>query len=107
MMRSGESHELDNIDKHRFMFVIAEDALFEAPWFTDAMPYLIRPRTLNTDSPLFSGVFDSEVKDGVNFEIEKAVSNTQVAKGDALLPTLRQYIDIVEDLILCFEPFLV
>lgn len=100
-------HELDNIDKHRFVFVIAKDALFEAPWFTDEMPYLIRPRTLNTDAPLFSGVFASEVENDVNFEIEEAVNQTQVSERDALLPTLQKYIDIVESLILSFEPFLV
>ncbi len=100
-------HELDNIDKHRFVFVIAQDALFEAPWYTEEMPFLIRPRTLKTDAPLFSGVIDSDVEDEVNFEIEKAVNDTQIVKGDALLPTLHQYIDIVEKLILSFEPFLV
>jgi hypothetical protein len=99
-------HELDNIDKHRFVFVIAKDALFEAPWFTDEMPYLIRPRTLKTDAPLFSGVFGSEVENNVNFEIEEAVNQTQVSEGDALLPTLRQYINLVEGIILSFEKFL-
>ena len=71
------------------------------------MPYMIRPRTLNTDAPLFSGVFDSQVKNDVNFEIEEAVNETQVSEGDALIPTLRQYINIVENLILSFEPFLI
>jgi hypothetical protein len=100
-------HELDNIDKHRFVFVIAEDALFEAPWFTEEMPFLIRPRTLNADAPLFSGAFESETENDVNFEIEEAVNETKVGKGDALLPMLRQYVNVVEDLILSFRPFLV
>lgn len=99
-------HELDNIDKHRFVFVIAKDALFDAPWYAEERPYLIRPRTLNTDAPLFSGVFDSEVENDVNFEIEKAVSKTQVAESDALLPALRHYINVVENLIFSFEPHL-
>jgi hypothetical protein len=99
-------HELDNIDKHRFVFVIAQDALFEAPWYTDIMPFLIRPRTLNTDAPLFSGAFDAEVENDVNFEIEEAVSQTQVGQGDALLPALRSYVEVVEKIIQDFRPFL-
>jgi hypothetical protein len=99
-------HELDNIDKHRFVFVIAKDALFDAPWYTDEMPFLVRPRTLNTDAPLFSGAFDAEVEDDVNFEIEKAVSETQVAKSDALLPTLRQFVNLIEGIIVDFRPHL-
>jgi hypothetical protein len=105
-------HELDNIDKHRFVFVIAKDALFDAPWYSadasiaNSMPFLIRPRTLNTDTPLFSGVFDSESENGVNFEIEKALSETKTAQSNALLPSLRLYVDVVEELILSFRPFL-
>jgi hypothetical protein len=99
-------HELDNTDKHRFVFVIAQDALFVAPWFNNQMPFLIRPRTLNTDAPLFSGVFDSEAEDDVNFEIEEVVCQSQVSKGNALLPTLLKYIDVVEKLIESFRVFL-
>lgn len=99
-------HELDNIDKHRFVFVIAQDALFEAPWYTDIMPFLIRPRTLNADAPLFSGAFDAEVENDVNFEIEEAVSQTQVSQGDALLPALRSYVEVVQKIIEDFRPFL-
>jgi hypothetical protein len=100
-------HELDNIDKHRFVFVIAKDALFEAPWYVHEWPFLIRPRTLNTDAPLFSGIFHSDVENDLNFEIEKAVAETEVPKSDALLPTLRQYVQVVESLILSFKPFLI
>jgi hypothetical protein len=99
-------HELDNIDKHRFVFVIAQDALFEAPWYTDIMPFLIRPRTLNTDAPLFSGAFDAEVENDVNFEIGEAVSQTQIGQSNALLPALRGYINVVEEIVESFRAYL-
>jgi hypothetical protein len=99
-------HELDNIDKHRFVFVIGKDVLFEAPWYNHEFPFLIRPRTLNTDAPLFSGIFESEVEQNVNFSIEEAVCEPQVAESNALLPSLRRSAGKVESIICDFRKYL-
>jgi len=42
----------------------------------------------------------------MQLEIEEAISNPQIAKGDALLPSLHQLVDFVENLILSFKPLL-
>jgi len=99
-------HQLDNIDKHRFVFVIGNDALFEASWYDAEMPFLIRPRTLNTDSSLFSGVFDSEMENDMYFEIDEAFSETKIGEGGALIPTLSKCVTVVEKLIGDFRRFL-
>jgi hypothetical protein len=103
-------HQLDNVDKHRFIFTVGVDALFTAPWYpetADRVGFLLRPRTLKTDSPLFSSAFDDEVDNYVNFDIAEAVSDPKVGQGNALLPSLVQWVDYIEGVILGFEPFLV
>lgn len=99
-------HELDNIDKHRFIFTVGDDALFVAPWFWFAGEFLLRPRALKADAPLFSGAFDDEVQDDVNFELAKAVAKPEVGETNALLPSLRKWVDYVEAVILDFKRFL-
>jgi 3',5'-cyclic AMP phosphodiesterase CpdA len=91
-------HELDNIDKHRALFTMAHDFLFIADWFPGT--YLLK-----TDNPNFSGV-ESEVEQDLQAEIEEAVNQPKVSQSNALLPSLHQLVDFVEDLILSFEPFL-
>jgi hypothetical protein len=100
-------HELDIIDKHRFVFVVANDAFFEADWYADDHPFLIRPRTFKADTPHFSGVLGADVDDDVSFAIEEAVGQAQIVKGDSLLPALREYIQVVRGLVKSFKPFLV
>jgi hypothetical protein len=91
-------HELDNIDKHRALFTMAQDFLFISDWF---------PGTywLKTDNPNFSGV-EANVKQDIQSEIEEAVSNPKIAQSNALLPSLHQLVDFVENLVLSFKPFL-
>lgn len=103
-------HQLDNIDKHRFIFTVGQDALFTARWHPETperVGFLLRPRTLKTDSPLFSSAFDHEVDNYVNFDIAEAVSDPKVGHSKALLPSLVQWVDYVDGLILSFKPFLV
>jgi hypothetical protein len=91
-------HELDNIDKHRALFTMAHDFLFISDWFDGTY-------WLKTDNPNFSGV-EANVEQDIQSEIEEAVSNPKIAQSNALLPSLHQLVDSVENLVLSFEPFL-
>lgn len=91
-------HELDNIDKHRALFTMAHDFLFTFDWLPGS--YLLK-----TDNPDFSGV-EADVEQDIQSEIEDAVSNPKIGQGNALLPSLHQLVNFVENLVLSFEPFL-
>lgn len=91
-------HELDNIDKHRTLFTVAHDFLFTADWFNGA--YLSK-----SESPHFGGVEPSAEQD-VQLEIERALNQTALDNGDALLPSLRQLVEYVDGLIINFKPLL-
>jgi hypothetical protein len=93
-------HELNNIDKHRMLLTVDNDCIMQDDWLPDG-GYAVR-----AGNPTFAGVFDGEVEKNVEFEIDEAINQTQIAKGDALHPTLHQMIDFVEGLVLNFEPLL-
>jgi len=95
-------HELDNIDKHRTLFTVARDYLFVADW----MPAGNWPYWLKKGDPHFAGVFDSEVEEDVQLEIEKAVSKAKVAQSDALLPSLHDLVTFVEETVFGFKALL-
>lgn len=92
-------HELDNIDKHRTLFSVAHDYLFFADWFDGDYWF-------KTDTPHFAGVFDEEVEQDMQLEIDKAVGKPQVAQGNSLLPSLHQLVDFVDELVAYFKPLL-
>jgi hypothetical protein len=94
-------HELNNIDKHRLLFTYAQDCFLTAEWLDDPFPF-----NLKAADPLFAGAFDSEVEKDMEFEIDKALGESQIAEGDALLPTLHQLVNFVDSLVLSFKPFL-
>jgi hypothetical protein len=91
-------HELDNIDKHRAMFTLGHDFLFTADWLSGA--YLMK-----ADNPIFTGV-EAQVEEDIRLEIEKAVGQPQVTKANALLPSLHQLVNFVNDLVVSFKPLL-
>ena len=95
-------HELDNIDKHRTLFTIGRDHLFEADWIaTGNLPYWLK-----ADNPHFAGVFDPDVEQDVQLEIEEAITKPQVPDSGALLQSLRNLITFVEEVVLTFKPLL-
>jgi hypothetical protein len=61
---------------------------------------------LKAQSPDFAGVFDSHVEDDVQLEVKKALSNPQVPESKALLPSLHQLVNFVDDLVARFKPLL-
>jgi len=92
-------HELDRIDKHRALFSFAHDFLFHADWLSGDFLF-------KKDAPDYAGLYDSQVEQDMQFEIEKSLSEPQIAGRDAVLPSLHQLIDVVEDVILSFKPSL-
>jgi hypothetical protein len=92
-------HELDNIDKHRTLFSVAHDYLFFGDWFDGDYWF-------KTDTPHFAGVFDQQMENDVQLEIDKAVGETKGASGNSLLPSLHQLVDFTDELITYFKPLL-
>jgi hypothetical protein len=93
-------HELDNIDKHHTLFSVAHDYLFFADWLT------VGDYWLKTNSPHFAGVFNEQMEQDMQLEIDKAIGEPQISDGKALLPSLHQMVDAVESIVLSFEPLL-
>jgi hypothetical protein len=91
-------HELDNIDKHRSLFTVAPHFLFTAQWLEGC--YMLK-----TDKPHFTGI-ETQVEKDIQLEIKEALSQPQVSKANALLPSLHQLVKFVDDLILSFKPLL-
>jgi hypothetical protein len=93
-------HELNNIDKHRTLFTVDKDCVMLDDWLPP-FGYLLK-----AGDPTFSGVFDDEVEKNMEFDIDEALGESQISEGDALLPTLHQLVDFVDNLVLSFRPFL-
>lgn len=93
-------HELNNIDKHRTLFTVDKDCVMLDDWLP-AYGYLLK-----AGDPTFFGVFDDEVEKNMELEIDEALGEPKISEGDALLPTLHQLVDFVDDLVLRFKPFL-
>ncbi|MGA8763942.1 MAG: hypothetical protein WB562_13835, partial [Candidatus Sulfotelmatobacter sp.] len=98
-------HELDNIDKHRTLFTYSHDCFLVADWLSEVTDW---PYNLKASDPHFRGVdaFDGEVEQEMEAEIDKAIHQPKVVSGQALLPSLVQLVDYVNDLVLGFKPFL-
>ncbi len=92
-------HELNRIDKHRALFTFAHDFVLYADWLSDDFLF-------KRDAPDYAGLYDPEVEKEMQFEIEKSLSKPQVPGRDAVLPSIHQLIDVVEDVIFGFKPFL-
>jgi hypothetical protein len=97
-------HELDNIDKHPTLFTYAHDCFLVAEWLREVTDW---PYNLKASNPHFAGVgIEREVEQNVEFEIDQAIKQPQVAQGNALLPSLVQLVDYVNNLVRSFKPFL-
>ena len=97
-------HEWNIIDKHKLLLTVDEETVFQDDWLgnTRGMDTFF----MKTSQPNFAGVFDREVEDQIQFELGKALGKSEVSKGDALLPTLHQLVDVVECLVFSFKPLL-
>jgi hypothetical protein len=93
-------HELDNIDKHRFIFTVAPDYLFSGEWFGIALYWH------KASDPLFDGVLSKKMNDNAEFAAQKSSGQSQISRGDPLLPFLQQLVNLVEGIVSSFAPLL-
>ena len=93
-------HELDRcIDKHRALAPFASDFIFFADWFEGDFLF-------KQDAPALAGLYNSQVEQDMQFEILKSLTEPQPFGRDAVLPSLRQLIDVTQSLVFSFKPFL-
>ena len=92
-------HEINNIDKHRLILTIAHDCLFTGEDFMGGY-------WLKASDPLFDGIVSSEAKNEIHFGVDESLTKTEISERQALLPTLHQLVDFVDDLVSSFEPLL-
>lgn len=92
-------HELDRIDKHRALAPFASDFIFFADWFDGDFLF-------KQDAPALAGLYDSQVEQDLQFELEKSLCSPRPLGRDAILPSLHQMIGVTESLVISFKPFL-
>lgn len=124
-------HRLDNVDKHRLLITIGSayrsvnigphmHRMMMRTWndagFADAdkIPMLdvfLNPADrmfpLKAGDELFIDAPDAEVNEQMQFRFEVAFGEPQVVEGEPLIETLHQMIDLVDNIVLSFRPFLV
>lgn len=92
-------HNFNNIDKHKTLFTIGDDYLMQGVGFHGEF-------WVKTEDPLFDGIFGTETERKTQLEVIESHGETQVAERDALLPTLHQLFEFVDNLVGAFEPLL-
>jgi hypothetical protein len=92
-------HELDRIDKHRLLITVSGMTLCYGDDFGQVL-------VLEASRPDFIGIFQGEVSEDANFSSHKPFIKAKVPHGDPLLPTLHQYIQFVDDIVVRFLPYL-
>lgn len=97
-------HQLDNIDKHRMLFAIDNNFLARADWIDDSWGF--HQILIKSGDPDFAGIFYEQMEKDMYLDIEKAIDEPKVSRGNAMLPTLHQLVEFVENLIFEFEPLL-
>jgi hypothetical protein len=94
-------HELNNIDKHENLITVGHDHLFTGSGFDGGY-------WLKASSPLFDGIIERVVEPRMHedFGCQKPLEELQAIKSNALLPTLRQLVDFVDNVVGTFLPHL-
>jgi hypothetical protein len=90
---------LNNVDKHRHIFSVASNYLFEGEGFDGHYWH-------KAAKPLFQGIFGPEVDKNPKSVIKKPLGKQGVVEGQPLFPFLREIVQFVDDLITSFEPHL-
>lgn len=60
---------------------------------------------MKEENPLFAGV-EAQVEQNIQFGAEKTVGQSQITQANALLPSLHQLVDFVNNLVVAFKPLL-
>jgi hypothetical protein len=97
-------HELDIIDKHRSVLTSGQNAIYVSQWFDKR--FLLKPRGLKAKAPSFASAFEEHMEDDVYSPALKSFFHKRGIEGQALVPTLNEFITYVESLIPRFKPFL-
>jgi hypothetical protein len=92
-------HETNNIDKHRKLISIGTEILCEGEGFDGH--YLLK-----ADNPSFATVDISEGVKNTKITGFRSLMHLQTARSEALIPTLREMVEFVENLISDFSPLL-
>jgi hypothetical protein len=98
-------HELNNIDKHKFLLTQGEDVLCDAN-FLEAPnpdhPYY----WLKSGDPNFSGIFDDDPHDNLQLSTQQVLDNAGVSRVNAMLPTLHHLVEVIDAIAIGFLPCL-
>ena len=89
-------HKFNNIDKHRVLLTIGNDYLMEGVGFNGEFWVI-------TDDPHFDGLYAAEMDKNSQPALQRTPGKSPV---EPLLPTLRQLVDCIDNLITDFLPFL-
>lgn len=95
-------HELDIIDKHRVILTIERDVILVGDWYPGDGTYLLK-----TDDPHFSGLQMSDVEKDIYLRPSEAFGDPKILQRNALIPTIKELVYFVDELIVTFKPFLV
>jgi hypothetical protein len=118
-------HNLDKIDKHRLLIAVGSAARsvdlggFMSRQMADAFPQLgkipalsafFKPADrmcpLKAGDELFIDAPDAKVDQELQFRFDVALSDAGIANGEPVLETLQQMVDLVDNLLITFEPLL-
>lgn len=123
-------HKLNNIDKHRLVITVGSafqsvnvghnmqrtmQRLMREAWPDDSsiVPVLdlyIRPADrmfpLKAGDELYIDAPEAEVNEKMQFVFDVAFGEPQIVEGEPLIETLRQMIDLVNNVVLSFKPLL-
>jgi len=91
-------HALDNVDKHRALFTFGPEFIFTSDWFPGTYHF-------KTDNPDFAGI-EPDVEKELKLEIKETVNKAKVGQAQALLPALRELVELVDGMIDRFKRFL-
>src|SRR5690348_14426617 len=95
-------HEVDNIDKHRDLFKTGTDWLVEADW----VPTSNRRYFLKTGDPHFSGIWMTDVEKDIYLRPSESFGDPEILKRNALLPTIKELVNFVDELVRTFIVYL-
>lgn len=93
-------HYFDNVNKHRMLFRVGAEHIFTAEWLPE------NTLRIEAHQPDFPGFLDPNLEQHVDLAIQEAFFETQVAHGDALIPSLHQLVQFVFGLVEGFGPLL-
>ena len=108
----GSEYRSVNITPHAIRLMNATNPFPDLALQNDSFPPIfLRPADrlfpLKAGDELFVDVPDAEVDKNVQFTFDVAISEPQIIQGEPLIPTLNNFTNIVENIVLDFKPLLI